>query len=67
MNTLKFELSEKEYKDAKEFKEKHAHCKSSNGSGISYIFTNRCGIGSDFEIRCNACGEIANLTDVSVW
>ncbi len=75
MYIYRFELNERESKDALKFVEKHKNCFYKNMhkpylfracGNTSFIFTHG-GIGLGVEIRCNVCGEIEDITDVSSW
>lgn len=51
------------------FKEKHAEsCPAITAIGgkFTYIFT-PTGIGTAIVVRCNACGEEKDITDVNSW
>ena len=66
---MKFELNEIEEQCYKEFYNKHKNCSGEMGAiggGLSIIIT-PIGLGSCIEVRCNKCGEIEDITDISNW
>jgi hypothetical protein len=44
-----------------------AHRDSCKHPSFELIFENTSGIGEDVSVRCKTCGEVHNITDVSVW
>ena len=65
--TFKLDLIEQGRLQA--FKEKHAKsCPgiSTIGGKFTYIFT-PTGVGTAIVVRCNACGEEKDITDVDSW
>ena len=70
---MQFKLSDKEEKDAKEFREKHyktcSHLLTTSTNGkaqFTYTFT-PISIGNILKIKCNACGEELDITDIDTW
>lgn len=70
-----FELTEKETNDVREFMKKHRNCCieklnkpifSTTGGQFSFTFT-PTGLGNIVSIKCNACDEIEDVTDVANW
>lgn len=75
MDSIKFELDEKEVEAANEFFEAHKDCCrkilnkpvfSTIGGGFSYIIT-PTGLGNCISIECNSCGEIKDITNFDNW
>lgn len=62
-----FRLSAKEEIDAAAFRKKHKKCDKFPCSGYEYSFVNSCGIGAEVIIKCLACREAKNITDVESW
>lgn len=66
---MTFRLSPIELARLKAFKDKHAEsCPgiTTIGGKFTYIFT-PTGIGTAVVVRCNACGEEKDITDVDSW
>ena len=65
---MEFRLNENEERDYKEFCNQHRFCefRSTIGGKISVIFT-PTGLGPCISVKCNACGETKDITDVSCW
>lgn len=62
-------LDPEEQKLALEFKRKHKKCHSAINATeykFSYIVTPN-DVGQVLEIRCNACGKIADITNIENW
>lgn len=69
MNTLKFELSEKEQKALNYFILRHKKCgifPSTTGGKYSYTFT-PTGLGTCIVVKCNVCGKTKDITDIDFW
>lgn len=67
-NLITFNLTEKESKEYKEFCDKHRSCEFSSTIGgkisIEFIPT---GLGNIVEVKCKACGETKDITDIDFW
>lgn len=65
---MEFKLNEKEEQNYKEFCKEHRECEfaSTIGGKISITFT-PTGLGNIVEVKCNACGETKDITDISNW
>ena len=65
---VNFVLNQIEEEEYKNFILSHKKCKCSAAIGgkISIIFT-PTGLGNAITIRCNACDEEKEITDVSNW
>lgn len=66
---ITFRLNLIELARLKAFKDKHAEsCPgiSTIGGKFTYIFT-PTGIGTAIVVRCNACGEEEDITDINSW
>ena len=66
---MTFRLSPIELARLKAFKDKHAEsCPgiTTIGGKFTYIFT-PTGIGTAVVVRCNACGEEKDITDIDSW
>ena len=63
-----FTLTPNEVDEYNKFIEEHKNCKCSAtiGGKISVIFTST-GLGDAKSVKCNACGEEKEITDVSNW
>lgn len=63
-----FTLNPNEVDEYNKFIEEHKNCKCSAtiGGKISVIFT-PTGLGDAKSVKCNACGEEKEITDVSNW
>lgn len=63
-----FTLTPNEVDEYNKFIEEHKNCKCSAtiGGKISVIFT-PTGLGDAKSVKCNACGEEREITDVSNW
>lgn len=60
-------LDSKEQKLASIFMRKHKRCHATEGDyKFSYIVTPNS-FGQVLEIRCNACGDIADITNTENW
>lgn len=75
MESIKFELDNKEVEAANKFFELHKDCChkilnkpvfSTIGGGFSYIIT-PTGLGNCISIECNSCGEIKDITNSDNW
>lgn len=61
-------LSENEKKEFLEFKEKHKDCEFTSTTGGKFAFTIvPTGLGDVVIVKCNACGETRDITDISGW
>lgn len=67
-NEMIFTLTPNEVDEYDKFIEAHKNCKCSAtiGGKISIIFT-PTGLGDAKSVKCNACGEEKEITDVSNW
>ena len=65
---MEFVIGNNALQEIKEFQEKHKECEftSTIGGKFSYIFT-PTGLGPVIEIRCNACDEIKDVTNIDDW
>ena len=72
---MELHLTEKEKKAEKEFFTTHKNCTqevlnkpffSTTGGQFTYLIT-PTGLGDCVSIRCNACGEIKDITDFENW
>lgn len=72
---MKFDFTEKEKESEKEFFVAHKNCTynilnkpffSTTGGQFTYLIT-PTGLGDCISIRCNACGEIKDITDSENW
>lgn len=72
---MELHLTEKEKKAEKEFFITHKNCTqevlnkpffSTTGGQFTYLIT-PTGLGDCISIRCNACGEIKDITDSENW
>lgn len=71
MDKIKFELNNQETIAANKFIEEHKKCCagkpfSSLGMQFTYMITPG-GFGSQVSIRCNKCGKVEDITDISSW
>jgi len=67
-NKIVYSLSEKETKEYFEFCKKHRNCEftSTIGGKISVTFI-PTGLGNVVEVKCKACGETKDITDIDCW
>ncbi len=65
---IRFQLNEKEEKEAREFMNKHKPClvPTTIGGGFSFIFS-PTSVGYSVIIKCDICGETLNVTDYDSW
>lgn len=60
-------LTKVERQEAEKFIKEHSSCKNNTFEGkFSYIIT-PTGIGDCVAIKCNACKEVREITDVESW
>jgi hypothetical protein len=67
-NLITFTLTKNESKEYNEFCKKHINCEftSTIGGKFSIIIT-PTGLGKCVEVKCKACGETKDITDIDCW